>query len=374
MMKFLKLGILLAIIAVAISACSSDNDGPAETNDNFDRGAMLANWADNIIIPAYTSFNSKVAEMEAATAAFNAAPTVENLQSLRAAWKDAYVSFQHVSMFEIGKAEDIRFRNRLNVYPTKVAQIEDFIASGTYDFNLPSTIDKQGFPALDYMLNGLAENDAEIVTFYTTNSNAEGYKNYLSTLSQTIKSLSSEVLASWTGGYRDTFVTNTSSSASGAVDKLTNDYIFYFEKALRAGKVGIPAGIFSNGTLPQNVEAFYKKDISKELLLEAIDASVNFFNGKSFNGATPGQSFKTYLDYLNTIKNGENLSALINNQFTVAKNKANELNANFVQQIETDNSKMLETYDELQRLVVLLKVDMIQALDVNIDYVDADGD
>ncbi|MEM0518425.1 imelysin family protein [Aequorivita flava] len=374
MMKFLKLGILLAIIAVAISACSSDNDGPAETNDNFDRGAMLANWADNIIIPAYTSFNSKVAEMEAATAAFNAAPTVENLQSLRAAWKDAYVSFQHVSMFEIGIAEDIRFRNRLNVYPTKVAQIEDFIASGTYDFNLPSTIDKQGFPALDYMLNGLAENDAEIVTFYTTNSNAEGYKNYLSTLSQTIKSLSSEVLASWTGGYRDTFVANTSSSASGAVDKLTNDYIFYFEKALRAGKVGIPAGIFSNGTLPQNVEAFYKKDISKELLLEAIDASVNFFNGKSFNGNSTGQSFKTYLDYLNTIKNGENLSALINNQFTVAKNKANELNANFVQQIETDNSKMLETYDELQRLVVLLKVDMIQALDVNIDYVDADGD
>jgi|TARA_R110000851_G_scaffold333552_1_gene516243 predicted lipoprotein len=374
MMKFLKSGILLAIIAVAITACSSDNDGPTETNDNFDRGAMLANWADNIIIPAYTSFNSKVVEMEAATAAFNAAPTVENLQSLRAAWKVAYVSFQNVSMFEVGKAEDIRFRNRLNVYPTKVAQIEDFIASGNYDFDLPSTIDKQGFPAMDYMLNGLAENDAEIVTFYTTNSNAVGYKNYLSTLSQTIKSLSNEVLTSWTGGYRDTFVANTSSSASGAVDKLTNDYIFYFEKALRAGKVGIPAGIFSNGTLPQNVEAFYKKDISKELLLEAIDASVDFFNGKSFNGTSNGESFKTYLDYLNTIKNGENLSALINDQFTVAKNKANELNANFVEQIETDNSKMLASYDELQRLVVLFKVDMVQAFDVTIDYVDADGD
>jgi|TARA_R100001460_G_scaffold106097_2_gene153340 predicted lipoprotein len=374
MMKFLKSGILLAIIAVAITACSSDNDGPTETNDNFDRGAMLANWADNIIIPAYTSFNSKVVEMEAATAAFNAAPTVENLQSLRAAWKVAYVSFQNVSMFEVGKAEDIRFRNRLNVYPTKVAQIEDFIASGNYDFDLPSTIDKQGFPAMDYMLNGLAENDAEIVTFYTTNSNAVGYKNYLSTLSHTIKSLSNEVLTSWTGGYRDTFVANTSSSASGAVDKLTNDYIFYFEKALRAGKVGIPAGIFSNGTLPQNVEAFYKKDISKELLLEAIDASVDFFNGKSFNGTSNGESFKTYLDYLNTIKNGENLSALINNQFTVAKNKANGLNANFVEQIETDNSKMLASYDELQRLVVLFKVDMVQAFDVTIDYVDADGD
>jgi hypothetical protein len=122
------------------------------------------------------------------------------------------------------------------------------------------------------------------------------------------------------------------------------------------------------------VEAFYKKDISKELLLEAINASRDFFNGKSFDGNSTGQSFKTYLDYLNTIKNGENLSALINNQFEVAKTKANELNGNLAQQVETDNSKMLATYDELQRIVILLKVDMIQALDVSIDYVDADGD
>ncbi|HAV55600.1 MAG TPA: peptidase M75 superfamily protein, partial [Aequorivita sp.] len=223
-MKFLKFGIFLALVAATITACSSDSDGPEETDDAFDRGAMLANWADNIIVPAYTSFNSKVVEMEAATSSFTATPTVENLQALRAVWKEAYVSFQNVSMFEIGKAEEVRFRNRLNVYPTNVSQIEDFIATGNYDFALPSTIDKQGFPALDYMLNGLAETDAEIVVFYTSNPNAEGYKNYLTTLSQTIKSLSNEVLTSWTGGYRDAFVANTSSSASGAVDKLTNDY------------------------------------------------------------------------------------------------------------------------------------------------------
>lgn len=373
-MKYLKLGSFFFAIALLVAACSSDSDNPAETEDSFNRGAMLANWADNIIIPAYSSFNSKASQLNNLTAEFTTSPTVENLQTLQTAWKVAYVSFQNVSMFEIGKAEELRFRNRLNVYPTNVAQIESFIAGSTYDFALPSTIDKQGFPALDYMLNGLGETDTEIVTFYTSNSNAAGYKNYLQTLSETISALSNEVLTSWTGGYRDAFVANTSSSASGAVDKLTNDYIFYFEKSLRAGKVGIPAGVFSNGTLPQNVEAFYKKDISKELLLEAINTSRDFFNGKSFDGSNTGQGFKTYLDYLNTIKNGANLSELINDQFTVATNKADELNANFVQQIDTDNSKMLATYNELQRIVVLFKVDMIQALDVSIDYVDADGD
>lgn len=373
-MQYLKSGFLLLVLAASIVACTSDSDNPQESSDNFDRGAMLVNWADNIIIPAYASFNTKVSSLNTRITEFTTNPTVQNLQTLRSAWKEAYVSFQNVSMFEIGMAEELRFRNRLNVYPADAAQIESFIESGVYDFSLPSTIDKQGFPALDYMLNGLAETDTEIVAFYTSNTNAEGYKNYLQNLSETIFSLSNEVLTSWTGGYRDTFVANTSSSASGAVDKLTNDYIFYYEKSLRAGKVGIPAGVFSTGTLPQNVEAFYKKDISKELLLEAITASQNFFNGTSFIGNSNGQSFKTYLDYLNTIKNGENLSALINDQFAVAKSKANELNPNFVQQIETDNSKMLSTYDELQRIVILLKVDMVQAMNVSIDYVDADGD
>jgi len=35
---------------------------------------------------------------------------------------------------------------------------------------------------------------------------------------------------------------------------------------------------------------------------------------------------------------------------------------------------MLSTYDGLQKNVVLLKVDMLQALNINVDFVDADGD
>ena len=51
-----------------------------------------------------------------------------------------------------------------------------------------------------------------------------------------------------------------------------------------------------------------------------------------------------------------------------------DLDENFSEQISTNNSKMLQAYDELQRNVVLMKVDMFQALSINVDYVDADGD
>ena len=363
-------------IGFLLFACSKD-DGTGTTappKSGFDRGAMLANWADNIIVPAYTSFKTEAESLNNAATAFTNGPTEATLQSLRASWTTAYISFQKVSMFEIGKAEEIRYRNRLNIYPSNTEKIENFIAAESYDLALPSTIDAQGFPAIDYLINGLAGTDIEIVSFYNTNGNAQGYKNYLGTLTETILQLTTMILDDWNAGFRDSFVANTSSSATGSVDKMANDYIFYFEKSLRAGKVGIPAGVFSEQPLPENVEARYKEDFSKQLLLTAIKASQDFFNGKYSNNNTTGESFKTYLDFLNSIKNGEDLGSLINAQFNAADTQANELNDNLALQIETDNTKMLSTYDELQRNVILLKVDMLQALSINVDYVDADGD
>ena len=43
-------------------------------------------------------------------------------------------------------------------------------------------------------------------------------------------------------------------------------------------------------------------------------------------------------------------------------------------QIEINNLEMLLTYDAVQQLVVSFKGDMLQALSISVDYVDADGD
>ena len=64
----------------------------------------------------------------------------------------------------------------------------------------------------------------------------------------------------------------------------------------------------------------------------------------------------------------------INNQFTIAENSISELNDNFSLQVKDGLIKLLTTYDDIQKAVVLLKVDMLQILNINVDYVDADGD
>ncbi len=359
---------------LVFSACSTDNAGGDDSGepgtDSFDRSAMLANWADNIIAPAFENFHSSTQDLEEKTDVFVAEPSEENLVALRATFESAYLDFQSVSMFEIGKAEELNYRNFLNTYPAALTPIEEKISSGNFNLELPSTYNQQGFPALDYLINGVAGTDAEIVTVYSS----ENYRNYLKSVAERINALTAEVNSSWQGNYRDTFINNTSSSSTGSVDRFTNDYVMYYEKFLRSGKIGFPAGAFTGEPSPQNVEALYSDDLSRKLYIKALESVRDFFNGKHFAGSQSGPSYKQYLDHLSFTKEGEKLSDLINTRFNIILNQASELNPNLKSQVESNNEKLLLAFDELQKVVVLLKVDMLQALSISVDYVDSDGD
>ena len=64
----------------------------------------------------------------------------------------------------------------------------------------------------------------------------------------------------------------------------------------------------------------------------------------------------------------------IQDSFENSMEKLNELEDNFVNQIETENIKMLETYQAIQQGVVRLKTNMLSILGISVDYYDADGD
>lgn len=355
---------------VFIMNCSSDSSNEDDM-DNFNRAAMLENWADNIIIPAYEAYVTNLQALGSTLETFASSKTTVNLQALQDAWLNAYIAWQYVSMFEIGKAETITLRDFTNIYPANANLIESNVANGGYNLTLPSTRDQQGFPALDYLLNGLGDTNQEIVDQHVVN---DQYTQYSTELVDRMTMLAADVLNDWKGGYRDTFVLNDGSEASSSVNKLVNDYLFYYEKALRAGKIGIPAGIFSTATLPDRVEGLYAGDVSKQLFNNALQATIDFFNGVHFNSSSKGESLSSYLDYLSTISSTESLSKAINNQFVASQQEATNLDDNFYNQVQSNNQLMLLTYDELQKNVVLMKVDMLQAMNISVDYVDADGD
>lgn len=378
MKNYSLITILFFLIAAFLYGCTDEGTvGPDP--DTFDRSAILVNWADNLIIPSYQNFVNDTGSLESAAADFTANPTQSGLETVREAFENAYLSFQSVSMYEIGPAmqvgaQGINLRNYLNSYPANTAQILDNISSGGVNLDLPSQLDAQGFPALDFLLYGAAGSDTEIIDLYTVGVDAPAYRDYLQALTARITDLSETVIDEWETGYRDQFVDNSGNGANASLDMMVNDYIFYYEKWLRAGKVGIPAGVFSGTPLPTHVEALYHGNYSRELALEALNAVQDFFNGNHVNGTGSGESLKSYIDYLNSRRDGSELSAIINNQFESARNELETLQQNFTAQIEDDNIRMLNAYDELQKNVVFMKVDMLQALNISVDYVDADGD
>jgi len=376
-MKLTKLFplLLLFIVGSCLIACSSDDPENDNSTDNFDRSLMLMNWADNIILPSYQNFSNETNALKEASDAFIAEITLENLNNLRQEWEEAYLSFQTVAMYEIGPAQNVALRSFLNTYPTDVASVDDLIESQNYNLADINFNDAQGFPALDYLLYGIAENDADILNLFDNDANGDKYRQFLGDVVNRIDFLTNEVLEGWQSGYRDVFVQNSGSSANSSTNRMANLFMEYYEVRLRNGKIGFPAGVFSGGNLePSKVEALYRRDLSKSLTLEALNAHQEFFNGNAINGATSGESFAQYLDFLNTMKEGENLSTLINEQYNITRNDISNLNDNFYEQITTNNSQMLEAFESLQDNVIYLKSDMFSALSIALEFDSGDGD
>ena len=366
-----KFGLLICLFVLCNMGCGLfSDDKPDEPRDQFDRAVMLTDWADILIIPNYTNYLSKLESLNSAKDQFSTVQDNGSFNSFRSAYLDAYEAWQYVSMYEIGMAEQIGLRNYTNIYPTDVEGILSNINTPSVELSLPSNFDAQGFPALDYLLYGSADSDEAIISYLLES----GPQSYVDRLITRLVQLTTEVLDDWQGGYRTTFIENDESSATASVDKLVNDYLFYYEKFLRAGKVAIPAGVFTGSELPGLVEAPYSRIYSKELLSAGLDATIKFFNGESLDGQSTGISIADYLDHNTEAISSIFVSHTINDQWEVIRDQLASVENDLYSQVENDNSQMLSLYDEMQKNVVSLKVDMMMALNIQVDFVDADGD
>jgi hypothetical protein len=212
-------------------------------------------------------------------------------------------------------------------------------------------------------LYGIEASDELILSKY---NNESQYLSYLSQIINQMLQNTFPIVEDWQS-YRNTFINSVKNTATSSVNKMTNDFIYYYEKGFRANKFGIPAGVFSGSALPEKVEAFYNQNISKELALEGFQAIKNFYNG---NG---GVSLRQYISEVATEEYSE-LSTDILDQFNISESLINGLDNNFYNQILTNNIQVLETYDAIQQGTILLKTDMLSVLQIPTDYVDADGD
>lgn len=387
--------LLIFGILLLITQCESDNNDDIDvvdptddiTDDQvadvvFSRADLLTNWADNIIIPSYQNLQASLNEVETVFNTFSTDVSEGNLIALREAWLAAYFVWQNASPFETGPAEARGFRLNINSYPTDVPDIEEAVTfEGTADeVDLVSFSNRtiKGFPSLDYLLNGSAASDAAIVARFTDTNEGANLISYTGRVLGDMQRLTNEVLGEWTDSFRDAFIDNDGSSATASTDIYVNDYIFHYEFFIRSGKVGIPAGLFSDGeVLPQNIEArFIGGNVSNQLCIAAIDAVQDFFNGVGTNSGVDGIGLDDYLEAVDprVDNQGTGLAISVNDQYDEARTTIQNLQ-DFEIELQDDLPlPMIRAFDELQGIVPLIKSTMLSFLNIALDFQDGDGD
>ena len=366
--------IFLSFLTLCIS-CSSEELPENDDIQEFDRGAVMENYANNIIIPRYNDFKSELDKLKTEVIEFTQNPSTETHTSLSNQWLEAYKAWQYVEMFNIGKAEEIMYSNTMNTYPVNQERTIDNINSEKIDLSDPNDWACQGFPGLDFLIHGVAENLENILNLYNSDTK---YGDYLIVVISNMSTNTNNVVDDWSS-YKSEFISSTNNTATSAFNMLTNDFVYYFEKGLRTNKIGIPAGVFSNNPLDTKIEAYFAsknsfKDISKELITEALEAVKLMFSGTSKTGSV-GPSYKSYLDYIKNINNnGVDIGSEVMSKINTSNDRINDLDKNFIYQINNDNTKMLATFDALQKIVVNFKTDMLSLFNIAVDYQDADGD
>ena len=150
------------------------------------------------------------------------------------------------------------------------------------------------------------------------------------------------------------------------------EYKFY----VRRWKVGLPLCVFNGFTqqeLPHLVECYFSGK-SLQNLNRSVNSINKFLIGAGYSSSDNGLGLDDYMNFVNAESSSDQLSNVIDNQFTNILEKVNNLPGTLENDIINNKPMVQETYQELQKLVPLIKVDMTSALGVLITYQDNDGD
>jgi len=374
-MKRLVLSLVSFSLAgvLALTGCKKD-DNKGGNNDNFDRKALLTNYADNYILPAYADMSAKLTALNTAAATFTAAPDLSSLEALRYSWMEAYSTWQRVDLCEFGPGESVSLRMYMNIFPVTVSKVNANIAAGSYDLETFNNKDAQGFPAIDYLINGLGANDNEILGFYTSDAQAGARKQYLLNVIAKMQEKVSAVRTAW-GSYRAGFIENTGTDVSSSLTRMVNGFVLYYERYLRTAKFGLPAGVMTSIARPDLTEAYYRPEFADELAIQSLAAVRQFYEGAHYSGGSDGPGLKDYLAALNTQDdNGVLIANIISTELDEAAASVQNLGQPLSTAVVNNRGAVLTIFDELQEVVPLLKVDMVSALGISITYTDNDGD
>jgi len=363
-------GIVLMLSIVAFGCKKKKTN---EEEEKFDRGLMLKNYAENVIIPSYKDAQSSVNQMLVSIDAFVSNTTLQNLENAQNAWVAAYGEWQYANPFNVGPAAEQGLSKSMfeevSTFPVSETKINDAVINGVYSFS-DFNRDARGYLAIEYLLFGtLSESNDDVLNLFTTQAHR---KTYLKECATNIKSRIDNVVNQWTTSFTNEFIKNNGTDVGSSTSQLYNEFVKSFETN-KNFKIELPMGLRPGQTQaePQLVEAYYSGK-SLHFLKIHLSAIENIYYGKSKTGAD-GLGFK---DYLETVTGGKDLvtSTLAQWDNVIVKINAIPTNQTLSYLIVNNPQPVDDFRVELQKHTRFFKSDMSSLLGIAITYSSGDGD
>jgi predicted lipoprotein len=411
-MKTFAFGFALAAL-LPIAGCVDNSGGSnrAVTADNFDFVAMLANYADSIIVPNYESLadtSSLLATENGSIASYCSAIGSDNEASARgaaqAAWKTTMDAWQTTTLHELGpiQANNNALRNRISSFArgsslsTCGVDQAVVLANSNPNFSLSSrSANQRGLGAVEYLLfsDNLEHSCSSQITETTDwNTRPEVERKqlrcaYAQTLAGDINAAAQRVVKAWlidADNYRSEFI-NPSSLDTNL--KALSDALFYLDTETKDTKLGIPLGInatCSQPSCPEVIESPYA-EYSLNNIAQNLRSFLNLLQGGSGLGfddiiAQAGVAEVTELMRQNTEAAIGEINAMSTSLRQQAEGISNEEAAQTcLTAANTPDSQRsipaCNLYGYLRRVTDTLKVGFVAAVDVDLpDRAQSDND
>jgi predicted lipoprotein len=367
----IKISPYILLLALSITGCIKEPTKDSVRADDFDRQSMLTNLTDNYIIPGYANYKSKIDSLEVNWNSFKSNPDSIHLIDLKISFENSLFAWQTIAFLEFGPASSIALRAQTNVYPIDTVLINGNINTGVTNLGSVSNYTGKGYQALDYLLF-CKPSSTEQITFLSDALES----HYIEALILDLQTNASYVSNQW-DSYKDTFIANNASNAVGsAVSEMSNAIISHYETFVRKGKIGLSLGIFNGFSqlpLPSHVEGLYSQ-ANLKYSIKNVAFFLRFLNGNSFNENTEGIGLLDYANFVEATVNGKLLSEEVNTQMNAIITYSQNIVGPWEYEVTNNPAIHLNLYQEYQKLMPLLKVDLTSAIGVSISYQDNDGD
>lgn len=355
----------------------------------FDRGTLLGQFADELVLPGVREFASRAQALSDAVGAYAASPGDSTRAAAQAAWTTAMATFQKLEPMQFGPGGSASMfmggegiRDEIYSWPiTNYCAVDQTTVDDDFrdaDFFQRELVNVYGLDALELLLFRAGEtNECDP----RVDINREGtwdalvgsgglqqrQADYALVVAQGIAQQANRLRDAWepSGGNFAAELRNAGNggsvygSAKEALDEVFAAF-FFVDTDLKDAKLGVPTGISPecvDAVCPQDVELPFSRT-SKSAILANLDGAAGIFAGEG----TAGQGFAWYLRDMGATALADRMTS----QLATSRAAVAALADSLADAVVTDPEAAQNAYSQIQLFTNDLKSEFVSVLNLTI--------